>query len=247
MFVLFTDFGRSGPYVGQMHAVLAQEAPSVPVIDLLSDAPAFNPKASAYLLAALAGQFPPGTIVVAVIDPGVGTAEREAVVLEADGRRFVGPGNGLFELVARRASRRRWWRIAWRQQLMSASFHGRDLFAPVAARIARGEWAGLEPMDKDRTGEHWSDDLAEVIYIDDYGNAMTGLRGDRVAPGSVIVVGGARLEHARTFGDMPLGGAFWYVNSAGLVELSVNQGRADERLGLRIGTAVQPRDNSSGS
>lgn len=247
MFVLFTDFGKSGPYIGQMQAVLAQGAPNIPIIDLLADAPSFNPKAGAYLLAAFAGQFPEETVFVAVIDPGVGTAEREAVVLEADGRRFVGPGNGLFELVARRASRWRWWRIAWRPQAISASFHGRDLFAPVAVRIAGGEWGGLEPMDAERTGEGWPDDLAEVIYVDGYGNVMTGLRGEMVKPDTVIIAGGERLEYRRTFGEMPVGAAFWYVNSSGLVELAVNQGRADERLGLQVGAAVQLMGTSGGS
>ena len=101
MIVLFTDFGLSGPYVGQMKAVLHREAPGVAVVDLFADAPAFDPRRSAYLLAAYATEFPPPTVVLAVVDPGVG-GERRPVVVEADGRRFVGSDNGLFELVWRR-------------------------------------------------------------------------------------------------------------------------------------------------
>src|SRR5262245_5142495 len=98
MIVLFTDFGLSGPYTGQMKAVLGQMAPGTPVIDLFADAPVGNPKASAYLLAAYAAWFTTGTIFLCVVDPGVGGA-RLPVIVEADGRWFVGPDNGLFELI----------------------------------------------------------------------------------------------------------------------------------------------------
>ena len=103
LIVLFTDFGVTGPYVGEMKARLALGAPGVPVIDLISDAPRFNPKAAAYLLAALAPGFPVDTVLLAVVDPGVGTAERLPAAVLADGRWYVGPGNGLFDVVARRA------------------------------------------------------------------------------------------------------------------------------------------------
>lgn len=139
MIVLFTDFGLSGPYIGQMKAVLAREAPGVPLIDLFSDAPAFDPISSAYLLAAYAPEFPAGTVFLCVVDPGVG-GERAALAVQADSRWFVGPDNGLMAVAAARAERsRRFFRIDWRPPSLSASFHGRDLFAPVAALLARGE------------------------------------------------------------------------------------------------------------
>ncbi|HTR13586.1 MAG TPA: SAM-dependent chlorinase/fluorinase, partial [Roseiarcus sp.] len=102
MIALFTDFGLAGPYTGQMKAVLYEMAPGVPVIDLFADAPAGNPRASAYLLAAYSAWFPENTVFLCVVDPGVG-GERPAIIVKADGRFFVGPGNGLFELVLRRA------------------------------------------------------------------------------------------------------------------------------------------------
>jgi len=89
MLVLFTDFGREGPYVGQMQAVLARLAPGVPAIDLLADAPPFDAKASAYLLAAYADEFPVGTVFLAVVDPGVG-GDRQPLWVEADGRHSSG-------------------------------------------------------------------------------------------------------------------------------------------------------------
>lgn len=236
MIVLFTDFGLEGPYVGQMKAVLAREAPGVPVIDLFADAPRFAPKASAYLLAAYADEFPEGTVFLAVVDPGVGTYSRVPVVVEADGRRFVGPGNGLFNVVGQRARHVCAQTITWQPARLSSSFHGRDLFAPVAARIARGEQVtGTALTD---WIEPWPDELAEVIYVDHFGNAMTGVRAARVA-GDTVEVNGHRLRRARTFGEVRPGEAFWYENANGLLEIAVNQGRADAVLGIGIGTPIR--------
>lgn len=239
MIVLFTDFGRTGPYIGQMQAVLSRLAPGLPVIDLLADAPAFNPRAAAYLLAALATEFAEGTVFLCVVDPGVGTEARKPVVLEADGRLFVGPGNGLFELVGRRALQRHWWRIDWRPPAVSASFHGRDIFAPIAARLATGDHSGLEAIAGDLTGCEWPDDLNEVVYVDGYGNAMTGIRGETVTTSAKVEVAGRVLNYCRTFGEAPTGSAFWYVNSLGLIEIAVNQGSAAGQLGVHVGTQVR--------
>lgn len=239
MIVLFTDFGLEGPYTGQVKAVLRRMAPQVDVIDLFSDVPAYRAKAAAYLLPAYALEFLPGTVFLCVVDPGVGS-DRAAGVLEADRRWFVGPDNGLFELVARRASARpRWWEIAWRPERLSASFHGRDIFAPVAARLARGELpAGVErPLETMRRPD-WPDDLDEVVYVDRYGNAITGVRADRVSAHAEVVVVGRRFRRARTFSEVSPGFGFWYENANGLVEIAVNEGRASDSLGLRIGTRI---------
>jgi hypothetical protein len=237
--ILFTDFGVEGPYVGQVKAVFLREAPGVPVIDLMADAPAFDPRRAAYLLAALLEHMPADAVVEAVVDPGVG-GERAAVVVEVDGRLLVGPDNGLFEPLARRAAAVRAWEIVWRPDGLSASFHGRDLFAPVAARLAMGadpEQAGCRPIPVPRRPD-WPDELWEVVYTDRYGNAMTGARASALAPDAVLEAGGRRLERARTFSDRPAGEAFWYENSSGLVELAVSSGRADRELGLAIGAKV---------
>jgi S-adenosyl-L-methionine hydrolase (adenosine-forming) len=239
MILLFTDFGLAGPYTGQMLAVLHREAPDVPAISLFADAPAGQPKPSAYLLAAYAAWFPPGTVFLSVIDPGVGSARR-ALIVEAGGRFYVGPDNGLFELVLRgAAAAAHASEITWQPPGLSASFHGRDLFAPVAARLA----AGADPATLARPvtplrQPDWPDDLAEIVYIDHYSNAMTGLRGDSVPATARIAVGGRTIAPARTFSAVAEGTAFWYVNSNGLVEIAVNRGRADEALGLAVGTAV---------
>ncbi len=236
--VLFTDFGPAGPYAGQVKAVLHHEAPDVPVIDLFADAPAGNPKAAAYLLAAYGAWFGAGTVFLGVVDPGVG-GERPPVVVEADGRRFVGPGNGLFEIVRRRAKRTRAWEITWRPSRLSATFHGRDLFAPIAGLLARVEAVPGTPRDPAWSHRpDWPDDLAEIVYIDHYGNAMTGLRAAMVPAAATLAVAGRVVPRTRTFGDRAPGDALWYENANGLVEIAVNRGRADRALGLAIGTPL---------
>jgi hypothetical protein len=240
MIVLFTDFGADDIYVGQVKAVLMQHAPAgTPILDLLHRAPSLDARAGAHLLAALQAWLPAGSVFLSVIDPGVGSA-RDAVVLEADGKWYVGPDNGLLSVVAARAGKARTWRIVWRPQALSASFHGRDLFAPVAAWVAGGkltadkieETAGLSV-------EFGAGDLAEVIYIDHYGNVVTALRSGNVSRSAKIEAGSRLLAYARVFAEAPVGGAFWYEDSIGLVEIAVNRGSAADLLGLQVGDPVR--------
>lgn len=234
MIVLFTDYGPADPYVGQLHAVLAREAPGVAVIDLLHAVPSFDSRAGAYLLAALVPTFPGGSVFVSVVDPGVG-GSREPLAVLADDRWFIGPDNGLFEIVARRSKTLDVRVIRWRPSTLSTSFHGRDLFAPVAARIARGMSVDSVPANLSPDGQGWPDDLAEIIYIDHFGNCFTGLRAGSISANARIRAGGQNLRHARVFGEVPPGSAFWYENSVGLVELAVNRGHAASELGLKPG------------
>ena len=236
---LYTDFGAEGPYLAQVQAVLAAESPSVSVLNLLSNAPAGNPRPAAYLLAALAGTLPSGALVLGVVDPGVG-GERLPIVVEAGRHRFVGPDNGLFSRAAARDPGARAWRIDWRPARLSASFHGRDLFAPVAARLAAGVDVPLTEVSLSQlAGSEWPDELGEVVYADVYGNLLTGLRGDGLSDFAVLEAGGRRLRYARTFSAVPAGEAFCYRNSCGLIEIAVNGGSARERLGLGVGAIVR--------
>lgn len=222
--------------MGQMKAVLHREAPGIPTVDLFANAPAFEPKLSAYLLAAYAPEFDVGSVFLCVVDPGVGTV-RGAVALDADGQWFVGPDNGLFAILARRADAARWYPIRWRPERLSASFHGRDLFAPVAGRLARGDRSVLAaPVPPDIDGAEWPEELAQIAYIDHYGNAVTGVRASTVAPDAVLAIAGRSVSRAATFGRAAPGTPFWYENSSGLLEIAVNRGRADAMLGLAPGT-----------
>lgn len=121
--MLLSDYGLCGPYIGQVKAVLSQEAPGQPVIDLFSDLPAFNVRAAAYLVAAYSQIFPQGTVFLCVVDPGVGS-DRDAVVLQADRHWFVGPDNGLFEHVARRSVSVAWFRIDYHLNGFQRRFTG---------------------------------------------------------------------------------------------------------------------------
>jgi S-adenosylmethionine hydrolase len=235
---LITDFGSGGPYIGQMMLRLADLAPGVGVVDLVSDLPPFRPDLAAYLLPALVRDVPEGTLFLCVVDPGVG-GERAAIASEADGRWYVGPDNGLFVPVIRRATRSRTLRVNWRPGWLSESFHGRDLFCPIAAMLARGVTPDAEPVSSEvLVGNDWPVNCHKVIYRDRYGNLMTGLGASAVSPESRLIAAGRDIGYARTFCEVAPGEAFWYVNSLGLVEIAVNQGRADGLLGLAAGDAI---------
>ena len=239
MIVLFTDFGWQGPYVGQMKAVLAQQAPQQLVIDLMHDAPAFNPHASAYLLASLVNSFPKETVFLAVVDPGVGTQQRRPCVLKAESRWFVGPDNGLFNVTARQSTGYQAWAIDWQPDSLSVSFHGRDLFAPVAAQLALGQSPEMTETKLADDPEKWNLDLAEIIYLDSCGNAMTGLRGAFLSKDATLMQNDTRINYTRVFSEAEAGIPFWYVNSNGLVEIAMKQSAVAQSLGLNIGTPFQ--------
>ena len=237
--VLFTDFGSGDLYVGQVKAVLQRLAPRIAVIDLLHDAPAFKVRASAHLLASMVNSFGDDSVFLTLVDPGVGSA-RNAIVMQADERWYVGPDNGLLSVVGARAVKGDCWRIVWQPDELSASFHGRDLFAPVAATLAvqnglpKGWFehaAGLEV-------EFGGDDLPEIIYVDHYGNAHTGIRASGIPREARLAIGEQRLPYARVYSEAGAGTAFWYENSQGLVEIAVNCGSAAQLLGLNIGDSV---------
>lgn len=237
MIVLMTDFGLAGPYIGQMQSVLLQQAPRVPIVSLFANAPKHNPRAAAYLLAAYVHDFPEDTVFLCVVDPNVGRVGQRPIVMRVDKRWFVGPENGLFAIVARRGRDPQCWGIDWRPKHLSSSFHGRDLYAPVAACIATGEPPSGKRISCERRDD-WPDDLPEIIYIDHFGNVLTGLRTSTLADDVTISVGEQVLTRAETFSDVPEGASFWYENANGLVEIAVNQGRADETLRLKIGDEI---------
>lgn len=239
MIVLFTDFGLAGPYVGQMKAVLHQRAPGVAQVDLFHDVCAYDARLAAYLLAAYVDEFPPQTVFLCVVDPGVGTGQRPPVMVQADGRWFVGPGNGLFNIIMKRARKVRLGEILWRPARLSNSFHGRDLFAPVAAMLAVGEVPENRVVSwQPPAADIWPDDLARVLYLDHFGNAFTGVRAAKVGPGATVQIGERKLAFARTFGEVPPGQAFWYENANGLVEIAVSQGNAGQLLQIRPGAEL---------
>ncbi len=241
MIFVFTDFGERGSYTGQMRAVMHRAAPEVEAVTLTAHAPVFDPYRSAYLLAAESAIARPGDVVLAVVDPGVGGA-RTPLAVRADDVWYVGPDNGLIDLVARRAAGVETFAIAWRPERLSASFHGRDLCAPTAAALARGVTAGLEPVAASRHGADWPDELDQVVFIDDYGNAMTGRRASTLDATAALALpgGGEPLRRLRTFADDAAALGFWYENSLGLVEVAARESSAAARFDLAIGTPATP-------
>lgn len=238
MIALFTDFGLNGPYHGQMKAAIARYAPSIPVIDLFADVPCYDIKAAAYLLAAYCQGFAENSVFVCVVDPGVGTEQREPVIVNCMGYWFVGPDNGLFDRVSRNGPCR-CWRITWQAEILSDSFHGRDLFAPVAAKLANGEPPAGEEFPAARCLQSdCPDDLTEIIYIDHFGNALTGIQSATMTDTMTLLLPGQRLNYARTFAQAEPGRAFWYRNANGLIEIAVNRDHAAKQLGLELGQSV---------
>ncbi|BAO43273.1 SAM hydrolase/SAM-dependent halogenase family protein [Thiolapillus brandeum] len=236
---LFTDFGIQGPYTGLMEAAMARACPDARVINLLCDAPRHDPRPSAYLLDAMVNWIPQDGIVVAVVDPGVG-GQRKKLVLRSHYRWFLGPDNGLLSRICRRDDQSELWELHaedhWR---VSASFHGRDVFGPAAAMLACGGNPKLTSVPREEmVGFDWPDLLAEVIYIDDFGNAMTGITAQSVPSSRSLQVGGKSLPRVRTFSEVPEGALLHYENSLGLLEIAVNCGSAAEVLGLVIGSPV---------
>jgi S-adenosyl-L-methionine hydrolase (adenosine-forming) len=239
MIVLFTDFGLEDPYVGQLHGVLAQHAPGVPIVDLFHGVPSFDIQAAAYLLASYTRDFPDGSVFLCVIDPGVGT-NRQALMIESDDRWYVGPDNGLFSVLARRSSSYKCHAITWRPPRLAPSFHGRDLFAPVAAMLALGERPDSEPTElTSPPGPKWPDDLTRVLYVDHYGNVITGMRASQLSQRATVRIGNRKIAYARVFGDTATGTIFWHENANGLVEIAMNQGNANQALRLELGAEIE--------
>ncbi len=229
MIVLLTDFGIDDPYVGQVHLRLGVLAPGVPVIDLFHSLPNFMIEAAAYLVPAYCRHVPPGAIVVAVVDPGVG-GPRRAITFEAEGCHYVGPDNGIFEMVARRAA------ISTCMSLpipsdAAASFHGRDVFALAAAALARGSSASDLRVSLTRFPQ-WPDDNQKILYIDRYGNAITGVRSRPEY--HTLTVRGRTLTRARTFADRLDGEPFFYENANGLIEIAAYGRSAAVSLDLHL-------------
>jgi len=235
---LFTDYGLEGPYLGQVETVMRTRAPGEVIINLVADAPRNNPRASAWLLASLVDRLPESCIVFCVVDPGVGTGADVPVALNIDGRWYVGPDNGLFDIVCRQASTiQQALKITWQPEVLCNSFHGRDLYAVICTMIANGDYGfGESFIWRDRHG--WPDELNEVIYIDHFGNCITGMKAESLDPERVFRIDGTQIKHAGTFGEVKPVQAFWYANSNGLLEIAVNQDSAARCLNLDIGDVI---------
>ncbi len=244
---LLTDFGLADTYVGQMKAAVLSVAPTVTLVDLTHLVPPQDVRAGAYLLWAAVEPFPPGSVHVAVVDPGVGSARRAVAAASARGDRFVGPDNGLLLPALDRLGG---CRIAvaldnssyWRAQ-RSNTFHGRDVFAPVAAHMANGlelESFGT-PVQLQRPFELGFTDgpNGEVIHVDTYGNLVTNLRASRLPTHYEVQLGSRRVRAVPYYAAATPGELVALIGSSGLLEVSVRDGNAATLTGLKRGDRVK--------
>jgi S-adenosylmethionine hydrolase len=232
---LFTDFGYSGPYVGQMTAAILAVAPEARVINLMHDAPSMRPDLAAYLLAACFRSLPAGSVVVAVVDPGVG-GERDALMVEAQGLTLIGPDNGLLSRIPGIDTVQR---VDWRPAVLSSSFHGRDLFAPAAGMTVLAQRVpGTAMAAEHMVGSDWTGDLFRLLYVDGFGNLMSGIAGKNINKNNLVHAAGREIPYAETFCRAPSGQLFWYVNSLGLVEIAANGRSAAAMLPLALGDKI---------
>jgi S-adenosylmethionine hydrolase len=253
---LLTDFGVTEPFVGVMKGVLLRECPSARLIDLSHDLPAQDVAAAAFWSAMSAGYFPEGTVALAVVDPGVGSS-RAAIVVEASARWFVGPDNGIFDLVRERLGPARIRHIdteTLRITAASRTFHGRDLFAPIAGRLCAGTLAfedvGPEhaptpapPPLRMATPERRADGRVRfegrVITVDHFGNLICNVEpGAELGAAFNLEVAEQRVRCGATYSDAAPGETIGYLGSFGQLEIGVRNGNARDRLGATPGTRV---------
>jgi len=244
LITLLTDFGTADGYVGEVKGTLLTLAPGVTVVDIAHDLPAGDVAAACYVLGRVWRSFPPGTIHLAIVDPGVGSSRR-ALAAEAGGHGFVAPDNGLLSDVFAAAPERA-VRLTVPAEA-SRTFHGRDVFAPAAARLASGgALADLGPAVRDPVRlkapllkVEAGDLVGEVVHVDRFGTLVTNLPREHVAAEGRVRVAGHDLPLKATFADVPQGEPVAFIGSGGTLEIAVRDGRADVVLGLSRGAEVR--------
>jgi hypothetical protein len=241
---LLTDFGTADGYAGEIKGVLLAENPAATIVDITHDVPAHDVELGRLTLARYWRRFPPGTVHIAIVDPGVGSS-RAALAIASDGRFLVGPDNGLLSPALLMGGARAVELSV--PSHASPTFHGRDVFAPAAAQLAHG-------VDVDALGSPATDPvvrrtpephraptgelMGEIIAVDHFGNAITNLVGMR---GGQLVVGGREIPLRRSYAEIEPGEAGAVVGSTGLIEIVVREGRAADKLSLARGTPVSLR------
>jgi len=268
-----SDFGLHDGYVGVVKGVILSIDPVARIVDLSHAVPPQDVRSGAFLLMASVPYFPRGTVYLAVVDPGVG-GQRRAIAIETGGYRFVGPDNGLFGWALLRLvrgaelalepdgdrlrlgegasavslSRPRFWRPE-----VSATFHGRDVFGPVAAHLSRGvaldelgeRIEAIRTLPFPRPVEVEGQTKGEILYVDRFGNLITNLEGSALPPDATIRIGDRAIAglspHFQQDVDL-----IALIGSSGLLEIAVPSGSAAARLGVAVGAIVSVSPAPSG-
>jgi len=246
-----TDFGLKDSYVSEIHSTIMVLCPAVRIIDISHFLDPGDIDSAAYLLWRSKASMPRGTIFLAVVDPGVGS-DRQAVVIENEGHYLVGPDNGVFSRIIQ------WERpvavrvCGWedvRSLRRSSTFHGRDLFAPLAARLANGAPLGslgapgalkatFPPPRPVRQGDEV---IGRVVYIDRFGNLATDLPNGSLDEqcSMVALAGQTRIQHARNYIEAPPDRAVWIYGSDGCIEIAWKNRHAGVCLEAKSGEKVR--------
>jgi S-adenosylmethionine hydrolase len=252
---LTTDFGLSDHYVGTIKGVILSRCPQAIITDITHELPAFSTVAGAYAIAQASRFFPPQTIHVVVVDPGVGTV-RKPILVQAGNQTFIAPDNGVLALVLQQhkaATVREITNRALWLESPSETFHGRDIFAPVAASLAAGLAKPEQVGPVLARYEHLADLEAReaepgvwhgvVLSIDRFGNVITNFPSNTSSTTFTLDVSGQRVKaFHRTFGEAPAGQLFAYHGSSGYIEVGMNQQSAARALEISLGDRITLRD-----
>lgn len=252
LITLTTDFGTGDWFVGAMKGVMVSVSGRNRIIDITHDIPPGDIQAGAFALASSYKYFPPDTIHVAVVDPGVGSS-RPAIAVKTKSFVFVGPDNGVLSLALGNEDVQSIHRIenkALFHQPVSRTFHGRDIFAPVAAHLGReASIQDVGPATKNYIRLPWPNvqqqgdlTIGEVIYVDRFGNCVTNLPASTLtgdsAPKQALLCNGKLCPVAKYYSEVPNGEALALIGSSDCVEIALNGGNAAKTLNLKVGDAV---------
>lgn len=255
LITLLTDFGLTDPFVGIMKGVIARVDPRLRVIDLTHGIPAHDLRHGAMALAESIPHVPRGTVHLAVVDPGVGSARRP-VAIRFPGGFLVGPDNGLFSLILSRQPALEAIVIDqpayWHANPPSRTFHGRDIFAPIAAHLARGtkmaklgtaiDPSSLQQLPLPEIRQLDDRIFGEIVAVDRFGNLVTNVPGSFLEGHEwSVAISGIDVEGEMAYADVPCGTPVALVGSHGCVEVAVNQGRAVDRFAVGPGDSVTVR------
>ena len=252
LITLLTDFGLRDHFAGVLKGVIASIAPHTRVIDITHEVEPYCVTQARFLLGQSWPYFPHGTIHVTIVDPGVG-GERRPILVEAHGHRFVGPDNGLFSdlLAAPKAKVRLISNAKLFLPAVSATFHGRDVFAPVAAHLSLGVAASrigplIHDAVKQAAGPAVQDSkgawMGEIVHVDRFGNLITNLPANCLPAGGRFVLKAATHELRKvavSYSAIPPGEPALVAGSSGFLEIAANQDSAARLLGLSVGTGVK--------